>query len=72
MKLLSVTQAAKILNCSKRTVYRLLEEGALEGCKVRNLSRITEKSVNAYIERQVLAFQIENGPYHPPNNKTVS
>ena len=64
-RLLTIAEAALILKCSRRTTYRLLSEGLLEGCKIRGGTRVTERSVNAYIDAQVLSFQLENGEYQP-------
>ena len=66
--LMTAQEVARILNCSQRTVYRLLSDGQLEGGKVKGAIRIVPDSVDRYIERIVSAFQLENGPYRFEKN----
>lgn len=54
-------EAADILKTSKRTIYRLINEGELEAFHVRGVLRITAQSVTVYIRRQIRKFQEENG-----------
>ena len=60
-KLLLVKEASGILRCSDRTVYRLLESGAIEGFRIRGAVRVIAESLDRFIEDQVVRFQIENG-----------
>lgn len=60
-QLLRIDQVADILNCSKRSVYRLISECELGALKVRGVLRITADSVDLYIKRQISVFQINNG-----------
>ncbi|BBO82456.1 hypothetical protein DSCO28_30220 [Desulfosarcina ovata subsp. sediminis] len=49
-------QAAKVLNCSKRTIYRLVEGHELEALRVRGVIRIPEAALNDYVTEQIRAF----------------
>lgn len=60
-KLLSVSIAARRLNVSDRTVYRLLAEGQFIALRVRGLIKITEGSVQDYFARQIALYALENG-----------
>ena len=61
-KILQLSEAAELLRTSSRTVRRLIDDGELEGLKVRGGCRVTTASVDAYIMRQVLKFT-EESPY---------
>lgn len=61
IRLLRVAEVAVMLNCSKRSVYRLVAECELETLRVRSTLRITFESVNSYIRREISHFQEENG-----------
>jgi excisionase family DNA binding protein len=60
-RLLRPDQAAERLNVSTRSVYRLLAEGQLTGCKIRGCLRVRESSVDDYIRRQIALYALENG-----------
>lgn len=60
-KLFRVDQVAETLNCSTRTVYRLIENCELDALKVRGSLRITSDSVDLYIKREISHFQENNG-----------
>jgi excisionase family DNA binding protein len=60
-KLLRVDEVAERLNCSPRTVYRILSEGQLSALKVRGSLRIMETTLEHFIQQQVAAFELENG-----------
>lgn len=62
--LLTVLEAAKILNCSSRTVYRLAKGGELKACRIRNSIRIVADSLDLYIEKSISQFQLEHGVYN--------
>lgn len=63
MRNLRVDQVAgeTFLNCTPRTVYRLIAEGQLVAFRVRSSLRVTEASVQAYLKRQIAIFQEDNG-----------
>lgn len=61
IQLLRIDQAADALNCSRRTVYRLIETCEVDGLKVRGGLRVTAISIELYIRRQISNFQEENG-----------
>ena len=48
---LRIDETAEFLNCSKRTVYRLIEEGSLHCFKIRNSLRIPADEVKKYIKQ---------------------
>lgn len=60
-KLLTVNRAAELLSCHPKTIRRLINEGELQGCKVRDALRVTQRSLNIYIERQIMKFQTRDG-----------
>jgi excisionase family DNA binding protein len=60
-RLLRIDQAARKLNVSTRTVYRLIDEGQFVSLKIRGSLRITEPSIESYIRKQLEKFYIENG-----------
>ena len=62
-KLLKISETAKLLKCSKKTVYRLISEGELEALHVRGSLRVTHSSVDFYIRNQIDNFQEKNGVY---------
>ncbi len=47
--LLTVAQAAELLQVSRRTVWRLVAEGQLRPTRVRSRTLFTEKELAAYI-----------------------
>ncbi|MDY6796991.1 MAG: helix-turn-helix domain-containing protein [Actinomycetota bacterium] len=49
LNLLSVPQIAAILNVSKRTVYRMVENGDLQAYKIGQLLRVPESEVARYL-----------------------
>jgi excisionase family DNA binding protein len=54
-KLLHVIQVSEKLNCSKPTVYKLVEDGELKGIKIgeRGL-RISKKSLDEFLKRKTI------------------
>lgn len=59
-KNLRVDQVADVLQCSIRSIYRLIKDGELDGTfKMRNSLRIPIQAVEAYIRRQRLKFEQE-------------
>ena len=60
-QLLRIDQAADALNCSRRTVYRLVETCEVDALKVRGALRITFDSLELYIRREISQFQEKNG-----------
>jgi len=58
---LRIDEVAEILACSRRSVYRLLENGELEGFRVKSDIRITPESVETFRQRQVSRFREEIG-----------
>ncbi|MBF0226006.1 MAG: helix-turn-helix domain-containing protein [Desulfobacterales bacterium] len=59
--LLLVKEAATILRCSTKTIYRLINENQLEALKVRGSLRIIEGSIQSYLNRQYYEFKEQNG-----------
>lgn len=59
--LLQVREAAALLNCSQRTIYRLIQSGDLQALKIRNCLRIPKKSISEYVSQQIVEYQIRNG-----------
>jgi excisionase family DNA binding protein len=60
-ELLSIPEAAEILNCSTRTVRRLIEERTLEACKLRSSTRIVHSSLQEYLHTIIAMYQEEHG-----------
>lgn len=61
VKSLRLKQAADILDCSERTVRRLIADGELEAFSLRKRSlRVTERSLNAYINRGIAGFNVDD------------
>jgi excisionase family DNA binding protein len=48
--LLTIPQAAFLLNVSRRTVYRLIDAGNLERVKIGRSARVTAASLNLYLK----------------------
>ena len=62
-KNIRVDEAAEILTCSDKHIYRLIAQGHLKALKIgraRGL-RIIESSVYDFIARQIAKFELENG-----------
>lgn len=56
-----VDEVAEILNCSSRTVYRLVADGEIIAFRLRSALRVSSSSLEFFIKRQISAFQFENG-----------
>lgn len=52
-ELLRIEETAFWLDCSRATIYRLLEDGKLEGFRDGNRSRITRSSLEKYITSHI-------------------
>ena len=50
-KFLTIAEVAATMRVSKMTVYRLVHNGELPAVRVGRSFRVTEKDVNAYLER---------------------
>jgi excisionase family DNA binding protein len=61
IQLLRVDEVAVILNCSRRSVYRLIGDCELSALKIRSGLRISADSVDCYIKRQISIYQENNG-----------
>lgn len=62
VRLLTADHVATRLRCSKRTVYRLIEQGELSAIRIsEKLLRIHPDAVDAYLERKIAEFEFENG-----------
>jgi excisionase family DNA binding protein len=59
---LTVDAAAAKLKISRRTVYRLIQDGALTPVRVGNRRAVTEKSVLDYMTRQTPEYEIVDEP----------
>jgi len=56
-------QAAQILNCSTKTVYRLCSAGEIDCFRLaadKNL-RVCSDSLDSYIKRKIIEFQEQEG-----------
>ena len=60
-ELLSIPEAAEILSCSTRTVRRLIEERAIEACKLRSSTRVVNTSLRKYVLTLIADYQKEYG-----------
>ena len=60
-RLITVNRASEILSCHPKTVRRLIDEKKLTGLKVKNCLRITAASIDAYINEQILKYQLKDG-----------
>ncbi|MFS3129790.1 helix-turn-helix domain-containing protein [Nocardioides sp. Bht2] len=50
-KFLTIAEVASMMRVSKMTVYRLVHNGDLPAVRVGRSFRVTEKDVNAYLQR---------------------
>jgi excisionase family DNA binding protein len=48
-KLRTIAETGEILNCSRRTVRRLIESGELRAHRIRGLIRISDADIAAYL-----------------------
>lgn len=60
-KYLRIDEVALHLGTSKRTIYRLIEEGELIGFKVRGSLRVPFSEIERYTKKQIRIYQEENG-----------
>jgi excisionase family DNA binding protein len=60
-RLLRPDQVADRLCISKRSAYRLINQGAFSALKVGCSLRVMESSVDAYVRRQIEIHAIETG-----------
>ncbi|HUV59156.1 MAG TPA: helix-turn-helix domain-containing protein [Desulfatiglandales bacterium] len=51
-KSLRIDEVSEVLNCHRRTVYRLIEDGELEAFRVRTSLRVRTEELESYIKRQ--------------------
>lgn len=56
---LRIDQTAEYLNCSVRSVYRLISDGELEAFRLKSFLRITRDSINEYVTRKIKDFRKE-------------
>ena len=49
-------EVAKVLNCSRRTVYRMIEERQIQSLLLRGALRVTKESIDTYIDEQIQIF----------------
>jgi excisionase family DNA binding protein len=56
-----IDEAMLELNCSRRTIYRLLADGELVAFKIRGTLRITLESIAEYQRRQISKYALRNG-----------
>ena len=66
-KLLSPRKVAETLDLSIRSIYRLIEDGCFVSMKINGSIRITESSLNRYVQLQIDNF-LENCP---PNHDSL-
>jgi len=60
-KLYRVDEVADILNCSSRSVYRLISAGELRAFRIRSSLRVSREGLDLFIQRQISKFQEEEG-----------
>lgn len=61
-KVLTISDAAELLCCSTRTIYRLIDDGELVAFHLRkNCLRITCESMDVFMRKKIEKFQAENG-----------
>ena len=60
-KLYRVDEVADILNCSSRSVYRLISDGELRAFRIRSSLRVSREGLDLFIRRQIQKFQEEEG-----------
>ena len=53
METMTTAQAAEKLRCSETTVHRLLDDGDLDGYRLRGVIRIDADSVEQYLREQM-------------------
>jgi excisionase family DNA binding protein len=58
---ITIPHAAARLDCSTKSIYRLIECGELRGSRVFTGLRVLESSLDLYIERQIKKFEFEQG-----------
>lgn len=51
-KYYSLTEAAKIIGCSKATLYLHRKEGLIKTTQVGKMERITKSEINRYLNKQ--------------------
>jgi excisionase family DNA binding protein len=56
----TLKKTAELLGVSKRTVYRLIESGQLIAWKSGAALRVTEESIDAYRDREILSYAETN------------
>lgn len=49
LQLLTIAEAAKVLNVGRSTLYRLMDAGLLDWVKVTGMRRIQVRDLNRYI-----------------------
>lgn len=54
-------EAASVLSVSKRTIYRLADDGEIVCAKVRGALRIRADSLDSYMHKQVQKFSLNAG-----------
>jgi len=59
--LLTVPQVQRLLQISRSGVYRLLQRNVIEGVKIGRGLRISRRSLEQFIEKQLEQYQEENG-----------
>ena len=78
---LSISEIAEILNLSKPTVWRLVDDGDLAGIKIRDTWRVARVDFDSWIEQQKAVSQekirarkvpSEKRPVGRPRKKGVS
>lgn len=53
MNMLTVSETAKRMSVSTKTVYRLMANGHLRKVKIGRSTRISEDDLNRYLEQQI-------------------
>ena len=73
-QLLRVVEAARLLNVSRWTIYRWIEEGRLKATKIGKGSlRVFHQSVESLVEQNRKDnWEVELGDYHRSKDKTVA
>jgi excisionase family DNA binding protein len=71
-KSLRVDEAAEVLGCSSRQIYRLISEGQVRAFRVGKIRglRVIESSLHDFVDRRLSAFELENGLFYDSSDSS--
>jgi excisionase family DNA binding protein len=70
-ELLTIAEAAKLLDCSTRTLWRRIDAGEFPVFRDRRIVRILHKDVHTYIARRTRRASIAERPKLAPRNRPL-